>query len=257
MNERMKEYLCHMTDAEKKAYNAEYYRNHKNYWEDYYSKGRTVGRPTSHQKDVVQGGNGVKRRGEALGTGQVGSFRQNTIGPSTKGVQVSNDPSKDSKERKELARNYQNRLEERKAYMQASNKLKARFKAQINSAGQYKAAGNDKKAQQMLDLAEKSKREYESYDKMIEDYDKNKIPAAREALARYDALSEMHNSGQMNPNKPSVQVKKTDMAKEKVKSKAKQAASDWKAGAKGISSMAKDSVESGKKAFSKLLSKFR
>lgn len=50
MNDQMKEYLCHMTDAEKKAYNAEYYRNHKNYWQDYYSKGQTVGR----QKRVTE-----------------------------------------------------------------------------------------------------------------------------------------------------------------------------------------------------------
>lgn len=69
MNEKSKE-LCHaMTAAQKKAYNAEYYRNHKNYWEDYYSKGRTVGR----QKHVTEGGNGVHRRGEGLGTGPVGS----------------------------------------------------------------------------------------------------------------------------------------------------------------------------------------
>ncbi len=70
MNEKAKE-LCHaMTSAQKKAYNAEYYRNHKNYWEDYYSKGRTVGR----QKYVTEGnGQGVKRRGEGLGTGPVGT----------------------------------------------------------------------------------------------------------------------------------------------------------------------------------------
>lgn len=73
MNDQMKEYLCHMTDAEKKAYNAEYYRNHKNYWQDYYSKGQTVGRPTARQKYVTEGGNGVNRRGEGLGTGPVGS----------------------------------------------------------------------------------------------------------------------------------------------------------------------------------------
>lgn len=66
MNEQMKEYLCHMTDAEKKAYNAEYYRNHKNYWQDYYSKGQTVGRPMARQKNVTEGGNGVHRRGEGL-----------------------------------------------------------------------------------------------------------------------------------------------------------------------------------------------
>lgn len=62
--------LCHMTDAEKKSYNAEYYRNHKTYWQDYYSKGRTVGR----QKHVTDGGGGVHRRGEGLGTGPVGSY---------------------------------------------------------------------------------------------------------------------------------------------------------------------------------------
>lgn len=59
--------LCHMTDAEKKAYNAEYYRNHKNYWQDYYSKGQTVGRPMARPKNVTEGnGQGVKRRGEGL-----------------------------------------------------------------------------------------------------------------------------------------------------------------------------------------------
>lgn len=77
MNEQMKEYLCHMTDAEKKAYNAEYYRNHKNYWEDYYSKGRTVGRPVGRQKYVTEGNGGVKRRGEGLGTGPVGISGKN------------------------------------------------------------------------------------------------------------------------------------------------------------------------------------
>lgn len=68
MNEQMKEYLCHMTDAEKKAYNAEYYRNHKNYWEEYYSKGRLVGR----QKNITGNGTGLFRRGEGLNSGNVG-----------------------------------------------------------------------------------------------------------------------------------------------------------------------------------------
>ena len=77
MNDNMKEYLCHMTDAEKKAYNAEYYRNHKNYWQDYYSKGQTVGRPTARQKYVTEGGNGVNRRGEGLGTGPIGNSGKN------------------------------------------------------------------------------------------------------------------------------------------------------------------------------------
>lgn len=62
--------LCHMTDAEKKAYNAEYYRNHKNYWQDYYSKGQTVGRPMARPKYVTEGnGKGVQRRGSGLGMG--------------------------------------------------------------------------------------------------------------------------------------------------------------------------------------------
>ena len=77
MNDNMKDYLCHMTDAEKKAYNAEYYRNHKNYWQDYYSKGQTVGRPTARQKYVTEGGNGVNRRGEGLGTGPIGNSGKN------------------------------------------------------------------------------------------------------------------------------------------------------------------------------------
>lgn len=72
MNENIKEYLCHMTDAEKKAYNAEYYRNHKNYWQDYYSKGQTIGRPSARQKYVTEGNGSIKRRGEGLGTGPIG-----------------------------------------------------------------------------------------------------------------------------------------------------------------------------------------
>lgn len=66
--------LCHMTPAEKKAYNAEYYRQHKNYWQDYYNVGATTGgRPKGHEKNVVQGGTGVKRRGNGLGSGKVGA----------------------------------------------------------------------------------------------------------------------------------------------------------------------------------------
>ena len=34
-------YLCHMTPEEKKRYNAEYYREHKDYWTEYY--GRKMG----------------------------------------------------------------------------------------------------------------------------------------------------------------------------------------------------------------------
>ena len=64
------EFLCHMSPSEKKAYNTKYYREHKNYWKDYYSTGGRVGR----QKYVTSGnGQGVKRRGEGLGSGPVGS----------------------------------------------------------------------------------------------------------------------------------------------------------------------------------------
>lgn len=58
-----------MTPAQKKAYNEKYYREHSNYWKDFYSKGRLVGR----QKNVTESGKGVHRRGEGLGTGPVGS----------------------------------------------------------------------------------------------------------------------------------------------------------------------------------------
>ena len=152
MNERMKEYLCHMTDAEKKAYNAEYYRNHKNYWEDYYSKGRTVGRPVGRKKYVTEGNGGIKRRGEGLGTGPVG-------------------PSSNSKET-----------------VLVENTLHEQSPEQWSQANQ-------------------------------------------------------------NKPKPSIG--------DKIKSNTKQAASDWKAGAKTISQISKDTISSGKKAFSKLLSKFR
>ncbi|MBR4430975.1 MAG: hypothetical protein IKU36_01605 [Bacteroidales bacterium] len=181
MNKRMKEYLCHMTDAEKKAYNAEYYRNHKNYWEDYYSKGRTVGRPVGRQKYVTEGnGQGIKRRGAGLGTGPVGR-------------------------------------------------------------------------------SERSKKRETTWTETI-------IPETiqTETILTEQTPEQLAAQQHANQHKPS----KWDEYKENVSSNlnaigdatkkaAKQAASDWKAGAKSISSMAKDSVESGKKAFSKLLSKFR
>lgn len=60
-----------MTPAQKKAYNEKYYREHSNYWKDFYSKGRLVGR----QKHVTDGGLGVHRRGQGLGTGPVGGSK--------------------------------------------------------------------------------------------------------------------------------------------------------------------------------------
>lgn len=55
--------LCHMTPEEKKEYNKAYYqRNKERFWN--VGKGRT--------KYVTEGVGGVKRRGEGLGTGQVG-----------------------------------------------------------------------------------------------------------------------------------------------------------------------------------------
>lgn len=62
-----------MTPAQKKAYNEKYYREHSNYWKDFYSKGRLVGRPKAHGKNTVSGGSGVNRRGDGLGTGPVGA----------------------------------------------------------------------------------------------------------------------------------------------------------------------------------------
>ena len=173
MNDNMKEYLCHMTDAEKKAYNAEYYRNHKNYWQDYYSKGQTVGRPMARQKYVTEGGNGVQRRGSGLGTGPVGK----------------------------------------------------------------KHSGKNRTT-----LTE---------DIITEDILTEQTP---------EQWLQQHS----NQHKPS----KWDNYKENVsnnlnaignatKKAAKQAASDWKAGAKTISQVSKDTINSGKKALSRLLSRFR
>ena len=62
-----------MTSGSKKAYNQKYYQEHKNYWKDYYSKGRLVGR----KKNVTGNGNGLYRRGNGLGTGPVGSASRN------------------------------------------------------------------------------------------------------------------------------------------------------------------------------------
>lgn len=169
MNDKMKEYLCHMTDAEKKAYNAEYYRNHKNYWEDYYSKGRTVGRPVGRQKYVTEGNGGVKRRGEGLGTGPVGKNRngkRETI--LTETILTEQTP-------------------EQWAAQQHSN--------------QHKPSKWD-------------------------DYKENVS----------NNLNAIGNA---------------------TKKAAKQASSDWKTGAKAISQVSKDTINSGKKALSRLLSRFR
>ena len=174
----MKEYLCHMTDAEKKAYNAEYYRNHKSYWEDYYSKGRTVGRPVGRQKYVTEGNGGIKRRGEGLGTGPVGKKH-----------------------------NRKNRT----------------------------TLTEDIITENIL----------------TEDILTEQTP---------EQWSQQHS----NQHKPS----KWDDYKENVsnnlnaigdatKKAAKQAASDWKSGAKAISQISKDTINSGKKALSKLLARFR
>lgn len=163
MNEQMKEYLCHMTDAEKKAYNAEYYRNHKNYWQDYYSKGQTVGRPMARQKNVTEGSSGVHRRGEGLGTGPVGNSGKNG----------------------------------------------------------------------------KRTTLYETI--LTEDI----IPEHIE----YEQTPEQWSQAHQNKPKPSVG--------DKVKGTAKQAVSDWKSGAKTISQISKDTINSGKKALSRLLSRFR
>lgn len=46
--------LCHMTAAEKQAYNKEYYQNNKQYWVDYYKYGTTRPRVSSGNKNSIQ-----------------------------------------------------------------------------------------------------------------------------------------------------------------------------------------------------------
>ena len=47
--------LCHgATSSKKQAYNKDYYRTHKDYWKNYYSKGLTIGRTT--RQDPYNGG---------------------------------------------------------------------------------------------------------------------------------------------------------------------------------------------------------
>lgn len=69
--------LCHgATSSKKRAYNKDYYRTHKDYWKDYYSKGMTVGR-SGRDKYTSGNSTGVARRGNGLGGGPVGSFNKN------------------------------------------------------------------------------------------------------------------------------------------------------------------------------------
>lgn len=70
--------LCHdATSSKKRAYNKDYYRMHKDYWKDYYSKGTTIGR-SGRDKYVSGNSTGVARRGNGLGGGPVGSLNKNT-----------------------------------------------------------------------------------------------------------------------------------------------------------------------------------
>lgn len=272
MNEQMKEYLCHMTDAEKKAYNAEYYRNHKNYWEEYYSKGRTVGRPVGRQKYVTEGnGQGVYRRGE--GINNYSEIYSHTTAPkvgTTHRPRTGNTYATDEEmgwqdgflkdvdendPRKKLQKEYY----EYRKYANVNDRLAKEYKNKANDA---RKAGYTQRASELEEKA----REHEK----IKKEEVQGMKRCLEGIKRHQAEIEAHNSHTYEhkpSNKPhgaavsdieafNSAYKKAEK-KEKVKKAAKQAASDWKAGAKGISSMAKDSVESGKKAFSKLLSKFR
>lgn len=306
MNKQMKEYLCHMTDAEKKAYNAEYYRNHKNYWEDYYSKGRTVGRPVGRQKYVTEGnGQGVYRRGEGLNNyseiyshstaPKVGTTHRPRTGGNTYATDKEmdwqdgflkdvdeNDPRKKLQREYYEFRKYAN-MNDRlvKEYTNKANDCMRLAKEYEKKRAGWKTQGNNlsaddspyrkwnKKIQETLEKAS----EYERRAKEAEKTKQEQIDGMKrclEGIKRHNAEIEAHNSHTYEhkpSNKPhgaavsdveafNSAYKKAEK-KEKVKKAAKQAASDWKAGAKGISSMAKDSVEFGKKAFSKLLSKFR
>lgn len=309
MNDQMKEYLCHMTDAEKKAYNAEYYRNHKNYWQDYYSKGRTVGRPVGRQKYVTEGnGQGVYRRGAGLndyyeifnpnkrkpvGTGKGPGYSSPSYATDEEmGWQdgfLSNAPANDPRKKLQheyyefrkyanmndrLVKEYTNKANDCKRLAKEYEKQREGWKTQGNnlSAGDAPYRKWNKKIQETLERAE----EYERKAKDAEKTKQEQIDGMKrclEGIKRQNAEIEAHNSHQYEhgvANKPhgaSVnseafsnaykKERKKQQIKQKVQSTAKQAVSDWKAGAKGISSMAKDSVESGKKALSKLLSKFR
>ena len=285
-----------MTDAEKKAYNAEYYRNHKNYWQDYYSKGRTVGRPVGRQKYVTEGnGQGVARRGMGLNdysaiTSPNGYNRRagNQSYPSTPSSFKRDDYMYDN-----VFNNYGSLKDgdiRKPAYDKYNSNrhdaivFKRMAQESYNKANDYKRAANDvlkqnrtqedsrrnrPKYERLMAEAEREERrakEFESNQKRAE----QNMELAYAEMKRLASEIEAHNPSftprpSNRPGTPSAQVNseafnsayKKAEKKEKVKKAAKQAASDWKAGAKGISSMAKDSVESGKKALSRLLARFR
>lgn len=80
--------ICHsVTSTKKKAYNKDYYRMHKDYWKNYYSKGMLVGR----QKYVTDSENpGISKRGNGLGNGPVGRSNRNTRGTLYENVETEN-----------------------------------------------------------------------------------------------------------------------------------------------------------------------
>lgn len=291
MNDNMKEYLCHMTDAEKKAYNAEYYRNHKNYWQDYYSKGQTVGRPTARQKYVTEGnGQGVERRG--FGTHRFFS-RERTGGPTPPkgalrryggsenfgyhdnemykhGTLPEDHPNRKNQKEYEAAR------EQTKNAWQEVERYRVLY-------GDYRRETDRLNKQYKLEK-DKTKKEYiwrqmQQYQSRREEADKDKTRAYNEYLNGVDAMNkaldnykrteaQLKATSQQHENRPgtpSAQVNSEAFSnayakaekKEKVKKTAKQAYSDWNSGAKSIAKTAASSVNSGKKALSSLLSKFK
>lgn len=295
MNDNMKEYLCHMTDAEKKAYNAEYYRNHKNYWQDYYSKGQTVGRPTARQKYVTEGnGQGVERRGMGLNdysaiTSPNGYNRRagNQNYPSTPSSFKRDDymhgslngygSLKDGDVRKPVYDKYNNNRHDAIVFKRMAQESH-------NKANDYKRAANDVLKKNRT--PEDSKRNRPKYERLIAEAEREEQRAkkfesdqkkaeqnmelAYAEMKRLSAEIEAHNPSftprpSNRPGAPSAQVNseafsnayKKAEKKEKAKKTAKQAYSDWNSGAKSIAKTAVSSVNSGKKALSSLLSKFK
>lgn len=53
-------YLCHMTAEEKKAYNAKYYQEHKDYWQEYYKR-ENVDKRNARQSAAYKFGNNLIR----------------------------------------------------------------------------------------------------------------------------------------------------------------------------------------------------
>ena len=71
MNEFSKE-LMHMTDAEKRAYNREYYRKNREYWKNYAETGHGIGRQSSNGLGTP----GASGRPKTYGSPTTGGYRR-------------------------------------------------------------------------------------------------------------------------------------------------------------------------------------